>query len=379
MMNKALSHTFYRDVIEGAACPMMVVSSEGRILFANRSSEVFTGYNIKNLLQLNIRELCAPYEQDRYIFSSLSKIRETTEVDLDLQRNDRQVFMASISFSPVFQRECSPCLLLIFQDVTAKRVQEGKARLEEERYRRLLEERNALQEQVNQSCKLAYMGELAAGVAHEINNPLGIILGFVEDILSEIPEDHPLLDSIKIIEQESCRCVRVVKDLLDFARQKPPERTCADIRQLLDDSVSLLGPQMKKHTILITRTYEEELPCLEIDSHLIQQVFLNVMINALQAMPDGGNLGLGISHIHEGQQHDNQCWILVTISDTGHGIADEEVDRVFDPFFSTKGSEGTGLGLSVCKRIMDDHYGTIVLENNKNGGVTCSLCFPISD
>lgn len=378
-MNKALTNTFYKDVIEGATIPLMVVNSDGRIFFANRSSEVFTGYNIKKLLQLNIRDLCAPYEQDRYIFSNLPKIRETTEVDIDLQRNDRQVFMASISFSPVLQYERSPYLLLSIQDVTAKRVQEGKTRKEEERYRRLLAERNVLQEQVNQSCKLAYMGELAAGVAHEINNPLGIILGFVEDILDETPEDHPLFESIKIIEQESCRCVGVVKDLLDFARQKPPERSCVDIRQLLEDSVSLLSPQIKKQTIRIMKTYEKELPCLEIDSHLIQQVLLNVMINALQAMPNGGRLGLGISLFVEELQQDQQCWIRVTITDTGHGIADKEIDRVFDPFFSTKGSKGTGLGLSVCKRIMDDHYGRITIENNKSVGTMCSLCFPIND
>lgn len=378
-MNEALPNTFYRDVIEGATIPLMVVNSDGRIFFANRSTEVFTGYNIKKLLQLNIRDLCAPYEQDRYIFSNLPKIRGTTEVDIDLQRNDRQVFMASISFAPILQYECSPYLLLTIQDVTAKRVQEGKTRKEEERYRRLLAERNVLQEQVNQSCKLAYMGELAAGVAHEINNPLGIILGFVEDILEETPEDHPLFESIKIIEQESCRCVGVVKDLLDFARQKPPERTCTDIRQLLEDSVSLLNPQIKKQTIRIMKTYEKELPCLEIDSHLIQQVLLNVMINALQAMPNGGRLGLGINLFEEEQQQDHQCWVRVAITDTGHGIADKEIDHVFDPFFSTKGSKGTGLGLSVCKRIMDDHYGRIAIENNKGGGITCSLCFPIKD
>ncbi|MDF1592638.1 MAG: ATP-binding protein [Desulfobacterales bacterium] len=373
-----MNNTFYENMIEGTTIPLMVVNGAGRIFFANKSSEVFTGYDINMLLQLNIRDLCAPYEQDRYIFFTLPKIRETTEVDIDLLRNDSQVFMASISFAP-FQHEQTPYLLLTMQDVTAKRVQEGKTRAEEERYRRLLAERNVLQEQVNQSSKLACMGELAAGVAHEINNPLGIILGFVEDMLNETPEDHPLFETLKIIEQESCRCVGVVKDLLDFARQKPPERTCTDIRQLLEDSVSLLSPQIKKHKIRVMKTEEEELPCLEIDSHLIQQVFLNVMINAVQAMPDGGRLGLDINRVAERQQQDDQCLIRVTVTDTGHGIAAKEIDRIFDPFFSTKGSKGTGLGLSVCKRIMDDHFGRIAIENNKSGGITCSLFFPIHD
>jgi signal transduction histidine kinase len=261
--------------------------------------------------------------------------------------------------------------------VTRERVQEGRTREEKERYRRLLEERNRLQSQLNRSSQLAFMGQLAAGIAHEINNPLGIILGFVQDMLDEISDDHPLFESIKIVEHETTRCVDVVRDLLDFVRSRAPERKHADIVQLLEDSISLLVPQVKKSKIKINKAYDKTSPRIEIDPHLIQQVFLNVMINAVQAMPHGGELSLGIGLLRRQQPKKEQHWVEVIVSDTGCGIPEKDLERVFEPFFTTKGGKGTGLGLSVCERIMDDHHGKIELESHVDKGTTCCLYFPV--
>lgn len=368
----------HRAMVEGATLPMMVVNGEGRIIFANKSSEALTGYTRQELLglKLNVRDLCARYESGRYIFSTLSEVRKTSDIDMDLERKDGQIFMATVSFSP-FCHDGSSYLLLTLRDVTTKRVQEGKIREEEERYRKLLSEHNILQAQLHRSSKLAFMGELAAGIAHEINNPLGIILGFVQDILDDLSENHPLFESIKIIEQETARCVDVVKDLLDFARLKPPQRTRVDILQLLEDSIALLTPRIKKNKIQVRRTYDKELPLIEIDPHLIRQVFLNIMINAIQAMPYGGELGLGIGLVRGLQPEKARNWVRITISDTGHGIPQKDVERVFDPFFTTKGSKGTGLGLSLCQRIMDDHRGKIEINTREGAGTTCSIYLPI--
>ena len=364
----------FRAMVEGVTLPLMIVDDGGQIIFANRSSEEFTGYTRNKLLGLNLRDLCAPYERSRYIFSRLSDIKKMTEVDIDLKGKGGHVFMASISFAP-FDHDGSLYLLLTGRDVTTKRVQEGKTLEEGERYRRLLAERNRLQDQLNRSSKLAFMGELAAGIAHEINNPLGIILGFVQDILDEISEDHPLFESIKIIEQETARCVDVVKDLLDFAQIKPPQRARVDILQLLEDSILLLAPQVKKNKVQVTRAYDKGLPYTEIDPHLIRQVFLNVMINAIQAMPYGGRLRLAMGLVHGQQSQKERNWVRITISDTGDGIPQKDLDRVFDPFFTTRGSKGTGLGLSVCQRIMDDHRGKIEIESREGVGTTCSIYF----
>ena len=223
------------------------------------------------------------------------------------------------------------------------------------------------------------MGELAAGIAHEINNPLGIILGFVQDILDEIPLDDPLFESIKIIEKETARCVDVVKNLLDFARLKPPEKTTVDIIELLEGSIVLLMPGIKKNKVSIKKNFEMELPHIKLDAQLIQQVFLNVMINAVQAMPAAGVLALDVGLVRKALFQEPGDWIRIIISDTGIGISEKDIHRVFDPFFTTKGSKGTGLGLSVCQRIMEDHRGKIEIESRKVSGTICRLYFPIKE
>lgn len=366
----------FKSVMEGATIPLMIANSKGNITFANKWSEEFMGYPRSEFLGTNLRDLCAPYERNRYIFSILSKIKEEVEVDIDLKRKNGEFFTANISFAP-FHYRGTLYLLVILRDVTQKNIQEGKTREDEERYRRLVAERDMLQDQLHRSSKVAFMGELAAGIAHEINNPLGIILGFVQDMLDEIPLNDPYYESIKIIEQETSRCVEVVKNLLDFARLRPPERTTVDVVELLEDSIVLLMPRIKQNKISIKKDFDQGLPSIKLDPQLIQQVFLNVMINAIQAMTDGGDLGLGISHVRVSQSQKTTDEIMVTISDKGLGISDIDLCRVFDPFFTTKGSKGTGLGLSVCQRIMEDHSGRIEIISSQGHGTVCRLYFPI--
>ena len=368
----------FKTMIEEARLPLMIADSKGRIIFANKWLGKCMGYSRLEFLKNNLQDLCAPYEQDRYIFSCLPDIKRTTEVDIDLKQKNGEMFTANISFAPFDYRQAL-YLLIIVRDVTSRRIREVKTREDEEGYRRLLVERNMLQDQLHRSSKVAFMGELAAGIAHEINNPLGIILGFVQDILDEIPLNDPLIEPIKIIEKETARCVGVVKNLLDFARLKPPERISVDIVELLEGSIVLLTPRIKKNKVSIKRNFEMELPSIKVDPQLIQQVFLNIMINAIQAMPDAGVLALGISLVHKAQSPQPGDWIRISISDTGNGISEKALQHVFDPFFTTKGSKGTGLGLSVCQRIMEDHKGKIEIENRKGAGTICSLYFPIKD
>ncbi len=368
----------FKTMMEGVPLPLMIADSKGRIIFANRWLEKSMGHTRREFLKNNLQDLCAPYEQSRYIFSSLPDIERTTEVDIDLQQKNGEILTANVSFAPFDYRKARHFLIIV-RDVTVRRIREAKAREDEERCRRLLVERNMLQDQLHRSSKVAFMGELAAGIAHEINNPLGIILGFVQDILDEIPSDDPLFESIKIIEKETARCVDVVKNLLDFARLKPPERIPVDIVELLEGSIVLLMPRIKKNKVSIKRDFEMESPSIKLDPQLIQQVFLNVMINAVQAMPDTGVLALGIGLVRKERSLEPGNWIRISISDTGNGISEKNIHRVFDPFFTTKGSKGTGLGLSVCQRIMEDHCGKIEIESRKGSGTICSLYFPIKE
>jgi len=368
----------FKIIIEEVRLPLLIADSKGRIIFANKWLEKCMGYTRLKFLKNNLQDLCAPYEQSRYIFSCLPDIKRTTEVDIDLQQKNNKIFTANVSFAPFDYRQARH-LLIIVRDVTSRRIREVKTREDEERYHRLLVEKNMLQDQLHRSSKVAFMGELAAGIAHEINNPLGIILGFVQDILDEIPLNDPLIEPIKIIEKETARCVNVVKNLLDFARLKPPERIPVDIVELLESSIVLLTPRIKKNKVSIKRNFEMEPPSIKVDPQLIQQVFLNIMINAVQAMPDAGVLTLGIALVSKAQLQKPGDWIRITISDTGIGISEKNIHRVFDPFFTTKGSKGTGLGLAVCQRIMEDHKGKIEIENRKGAGTICSLYFPLKD
>ncbi|MFH1076231.1 MAG: ATP-binding protein, partial [Pseudomonadota bacterium] len=369
----------FKTMIEDVRLPMLIVDSKGRVIFANKWFEKCMGYSRREFLKNNLQDLCAPYEQNRYVFSTLPDIERTTEVDIDLQKKNGEILTANVAFAPFDYRKARHFLIIV-RDVTARRIREAKAREDEDLCRRLLVERNMLQDQLHRSSKVAFMGELAAGIAHEINNPLGIILGFVQDILDEIPLKDPLIEPIKIIEKETARCVDVVKNLLDFARLKPPERIPVDIVELLEASIVLMTPRIKKNKVKIKRDFEMEPPSIKVDPQLIQQVFLNVMINAIQAMPDAGVLAFGIGTVNKERLPGPGDWIRISISDTGNGISENALHRVFDPFFTTKGSKGTGLGLSVCQRIMEDHKGKIKIENNQKGaGTICNLYFPIKD
>ncbi|MGD9974994.1 MAG: nitrogen regulation protein NR(II) [Desulfatirhabdiaceae bacterium] len=365
----------YKKLIEKIALPVLILDETGRIMFANRGAKTFTGYSTSELQEIFFRDLCASYEQNRYIFSYLSKIHELTELEIDLRIKSGQCLMTSIIFSP-FEHHDTPCLLLVLRDVTNRRIQENQLRETKERYRRLLDERNRLEVQLARSAKLACMGELSAGIAHEINNPLGIILGFAQDILDDISEDSPIYESVKIIEKETTRCVDVVKNLLDLSRLKQPQISDVDISLLVADTIALLNQKFRKNNIQQKIDFEKNLPFIRVDPLQIQQALLNVMINAVQSMPLGGVLSVQIRMVNVFHLEREKSFIQITIADTGQGIPEDVLSRIFDPFFSTKGSKGTGLGLAVCQRIIEDHSGKIEIESTEGIGTTCFIRLP---
>jgi PAS domain S-box-containing protein len=365
----------YKRLIEKNALPILILDENGRIMFANRGAKTFTGYSTSELQEIFFRDLCASYEQNRYIFSYLSKIHELTELEIDLRIKSGQCLMTSIIFSP-FEHHDTPCLLLVLRDVTNRRIQENQLRETKERYRRLLDERNRLEVQLARSAKLACMGELSAGIAHEINNPLGIILGFAQDVLDDISEDNPIFESVKIIEKETTRCVDVVKNLLDLSRLKQPQISDVDIPLLVADTIALLNQKFRKNNIQQQIDFEKNLPSIRVDPLQIQQALLNVMINAVQSMPLGGILSVQIRMVNVFHLEREKSFIQITIADTGQGIPEDVLSRIFDPFFSTKGSKGTGLGLAVCQRIIEDHSGKIEIESTEGIGTTCFIRLP---
>ncbi len=232
------------------------------------------------------------------------------------------------------------------------------------------QELRAAQEQLLQAEKLAAIGQLAAGVAHEINNPMGVILGFAQGILKTLPPDDPLRKPLMTIEKESLRCKRIVQDLLDFARRSEPAFRLTNINELIDASCSLVEHQTSFQNVRLVKSYEPALPSIMADPHQLQQVFINVILNAYQAMPHGGTLY--ITTRAEGPE------LQAIFTDTGTGIPPENVQHIFDPFFTTKEvGEGTGLGLSVSYGIIKAHGGDIEVESQTGKGTTFVIKLPL--
>jgi len=232
------------------------------------------------------------------------------------------------------------------------------------------QELRAAQEQLLQSEKLASIGQLAAGVAHEINNPMGVILGFAQGILKTLPEDDPLKKPLATMEKESLRCKRIVQNLLDFARRSEPTPHLTNINKLIDASCELVEHQISLQDVKLVKGYDPALPSIMADPNQLQQVFINIMLNAYQAMPDGGTLYITTRKVGSELQ--------VIFTDTGTGIPPEKIQNIFDPFFTTKEvGEGTGLGLSVSYGIVKAHGGDIGVESQADKGTTFVIKLPL--
>ena len=228
-----------------------------------------------------------------------------------------------------------------------------------------------MQDQLLRSAKLASMGEIVAGVAHEINNPLTGILMFAS--LSAKTSDLPdnVKDNLNLIVSETGRCAKIVRGLLEFARESIPEKKSDSINRIIEHTLDLVSQQTIFQDIEIDCQCASDLPELEVDADQLQQVFFNMFINAAQAMPEGGSLTIATGLSAE----ENALKIIV--KDTGTGISAENLDKVFDPFFSTKSQKGSGLGLSVSYGIIKNHGGRVNVTSSEGEGTMFSIYLPL--
>lgn len=236
-------------------------------------------------------------------------------------------------------------------------------------YRNITEEKE-LQRKLVHSEKMAAIGTLAGGVAHEINNPLGGILAFTQLVLRDLDETHPNHSDLKQIEEATLRCKKIVQDLLDFSRQNREEvMGPVNINDVVKKVLPLVQLQTKTHPIKINCEFTENLPSINGHHHKLQQVFLNLIANGCQAMLKGGTLTIK-TFSYGGE-------VCAQITDTGMGISRKNMGRIFDPYFTTKDQgHGTGLGLSITYGIVQEHQGTIKVVSTEGQGSTFTLQFP---
>ncbi|MBI4587818.1 MAG: PAS domain S-box protein [Candidatus Rokubacteria bacterium] len=230
-----------------------------------------------------------------------------------------------------------------------------------------------LERSARQTEKLAALGTLSAGLAHELNNPIGIISSRVELMLQEA-EGHRLpaqvLEDLQVLHRHSQRVARIARGLLSFARQSPGDWSALDLNHVVEETLLLLEKQVTKEGITVRRSLAPDLPPMEGDPNALQQVILNLLTNARDAMVSGGEI-----RIETGTAPGRPGWLRLIVADDGPGIPLEHLPRIFDPFYTTK-ADGTGLGLSVSYGIVREHEGTIDVQSQPGKGTTFILTFP---
>ena len=229
------------------------------------------------------------------------------------------------------------------------------------------------QRMLHQSDKLSSLGRLAAGVAHEINNPLTGVLTYSSYHAKRAEANSELKNDLDIIVRETNRCREIVKGLLDFARQVPPKKSRVNMNEVLGQSLGMVENQLALNRIKVIKNLKENLPEVNIDKNQMLQVYINLLVNAADAIGDGGTITVSTDLI----ERDKAPFVEVRIEDTGSGIPKEVQEKIFEPFYTTKGQKGNGLGLATVWGIIDEHLGKISFESEVGKGTTFIIQMPV--
>jgi two-component system NtrC family sensor kinase len=237
------------------------------------------------------------------------------------------------------------------------------------------------QRQIYQSQKLAAVGQLAAGVAHEINNPLTGVLSYGSFLLKRAEDRPEFKEDLEVIVRETKRCREIVKGLLDFARQSPPEKHACNLAEIVERAVRIVQTQLAAHHVEVRQDLLPDLPEIHADANQLQQVIVNLLLNANDAIGDGGGrIGVTTGVVPPAEAGQTRASAIeLCVSDTGCGISAANLQRVFDPFFSTKGPKGTGLGLAIAWGIIEKHNGRIEVDSTVGKGTTFRILLPIGE
>ena len=347
----ARSEARYRNLFESASDAIVTLDANGRFTTFNHAAENISGYPRQEL----VGQWFAPLLPDDELPKALMHFQkalagETGLFETTFIRKDREYRTIQVTYSTPQRDEEVLCVI---RDVTDQKM---------------------LQEQLIQSEKMSAIGQLVSGVAHELNNPLAGISAFAQLLLTEkrFPPDQRT--AAEMIYAEARRASRIVQNLLTFARQHKPERTPTGVNQVLDDTLELRGYELRVRGIEVTRDYDEQIPETMADAHQLQQVFLNLVTNAEQAMEKSPRESQRLIV----RTRRTGAVIRIDVEDTGPGIPPNLLERIFNPFFTTKPTgSGTGLGLSISLGIVREHEGRIWAENAPQGGARFIVEVPI--
>ena len=345
---------FNRNILNNTLSMILLLDTSGNISYANRRC-FEAGYREADLLGRPLAELIAA-SHGPVLAQAMERALEGTvveNVEIPLHREDRNPRQFSVSLSPIRDDHGAiTSIVAMMTDIT---------------------DASEFQAKLMQTEKMAALGQLVSGVAHEVNNPLAAIVGFT-DLLLENPEvPATAKEELRVILEQAQRTRAIVHNLLSFARQMPPRREPLQVNSVLRQTLKLRAYDLSSHGVEVLEHYEEDLPVVLGDPHQLQQVFLNIVNNAYDAVQEAGRPG----KIEIATSRHNGC-LEITFRDNGTGIS--RPDRIFDPFFTTKEvGKGTGLGLSICYGIIRSHQGEILARNNAGDvGCTFTIHLPVS-
>jgi PAS domain S-box-containing protein len=351
------SPQLFQGLLESAPDAIVIVDHEGRIALVNGQAEKMFGYPRSEMLGQTIELLVPERHRDEHVGQRASYLEHPhlrpmgAGLNLSGRRKDGTELPVEISLSPLARPE-GLLVTAVIRDIT-----------ERKRLQQIQRERDLLRAE-----QLMAIGQVAAGVAHELRNPLTSIKGLVQVNRKEAESHGVPTEDLRVIEQEIRRMERTLQTFLDFARPPKPERRLYDVTPLVERVLALVKGRAGKQKVALDFHRPEQPLTLELDRDQIQQLILNLTLNALDAMPQGGVLEIAALAPAEG-------WAELHVSDTGPGIAAELLPRIFDPFVSSK-ETGLGLGLAVSRRIAEDHGGSLAAENRPSGGARFVLRLP---
>jgi two-component system NtrC family sensor kinase len=346
---------FNQKILNATQSMIMVLDTAGLISYANRRCYE-AGYKQDEIIGRRLVDLVDSSQREEFDSSleTTAHGQQVENLELRAKRSDGTLGHFSISLSPMRdEQNAVNSVVVVMTDITDAALMQAKLAHAE---------------------RMATIGRLVSGVAHEVNNPLAAILGFTDLLLENPQVPANAREDLQIILQETQRTKDIVQDLLSFARQRPVKRELAHINAVLRQTTKLRSYDFASHGVEVTEEYDENLPTVLGDAQQLQQVFLNLLNNAYDATEDAGRRGkIHLKTLHTGE------WVEVTIRDNGTGITD--VERIFDPFYTTKQTgKGTGLGLSICYGIVRAHGGEIQCRNNTDGeGSTFSIRVPVAN
>ena len=232
-------------------------------------------------------------------------------------------------------------------------------------------------QQLWQAAKLASVGELAASIAHELNNPLATVILRIESVLGRLSAENPNRRALEVVEQECKRMGDLVASLLQFSRRGDGQSSSVDLCKELGNSIELVQHILRKRQITVFTQFDANTPTIFADRQKFRQVFLNLLTNACDAMPDGGELKVRTSAV---AANNDVAAVAIEIEDTGEGISPEHLESIMEPFFTTKEEgKGTGLGLAICRRVVEEHGGTIDISSQPGNGTLVRIAVPVKN